>query len=125
MPKICIFVIISDYYRPFVFSWQLGACVIWLPSPVSSGPTPTLLNFYPTTVIIGRALWEAHYLKKEEYMKDICNAKLKNFSCCFLYCSFSGQAHVLSSTESRVWDIFQIFLNKIFVLHISFFDSKY
>jgi len=64
-------------------------------------------------------------------MKDIGNAKLKSFSCCF---RFPGHVHELSYTESRALHIFQIFLNKIpafLIVYLTFtpvsifFDSKY
>lgn len=68
----------------------------WSPA---SGPTSNYQTSVPANVEIGRTLQEVNYLKKEEYMKNICNENLKSFSYHFIYCPSHGKLYKLSSTD--------------------------
>lgn len=105
-PKISTFVIISEHYEPLSLPGRwLRACVIhssyW--SPVASGPTSDYQTSIQKNFSVGRTLREVNYLKKEEYMKEIPNEKLKSFSCCFLHCPSDWQVYKLSPPVPGRW----------------------
>lgn len=117
--------------QSYIFGSCLGARAIYRGywNPVSTGPTSTWLNFYPSWCHSGRTLQVVHYLRRRNMWETLVIQNWNPLMVAFSTDPFLGKSMIFHLLNTEHW-IFPRFsrikflpfsLNKIYALHTCFY----